>query len=169
MNGPIGAADAVAVTVRGPLTGQGAVAERILRALPGWFGIEESVLAYVRAADEHPTFVAECGGEAAGFVTVKRTSDHAAELHALGVLPGRHRRGVGRALVERAAAHAAAEGCGLLHVKTLAPSHPDPGYAATRAFYETMGFLPLEELPHLWGPDDPCLIMVRCLRAGTAP
>ena len=81
----------------------------------------------------------------------------------LAVLPDHHRRGIGRALVERAAAHARAEGRTLLHVKTLAPSDPDPGYAATRRFYEALGFVPLEELPQVWGPENPCLIMVRPL------
>ena len=152
-----------AFAIRGPLSGQGAAAEGILRALPDWFGIEQALVDYVRAADEGPTFIAETGGQTIGFVTLKRTSDCAAELHVMAVLPSEQRRGAGRALVEGAAAHARAEGCALLHVKTLAPSDPDPGYAATRAFYSAVGFLPLEELPQIWGPENPCLIMVRVL------
>jgi len=97
----------------------------------------------------------------------------------MGVLPAWHRRGIGRALVERAASYARAEGFTLLHVKTLAPSDPDPGYAATRRFYEAMCFVPLEELPQVWGPENsrrravergtagaplnPCLLLVRPL------
>lgn len=161
-------------SVRGPLLGQGEVAERILRALPDWFGIESSVQQYIRAADELETFVViisrpACGGrewrpdQALGFVTLRETSAEAVELHAMGVLPAWHRRGVGRALVERAATYARAEGFSLLHVKTLAPSHPDEGYAATRAFYEAVGFIPLEELPQVWGPENPCLLLVRPL------
>ena len=46
----------------------------------------------------------------------------------------------------------------MLEVKTLGPSHPDPGYARTRRVYEKMGFLALEETD-LWGEDTPCLIM----------
>jgi GNAT superfamily N-acetyltransferase len=159
----------------GPLRGQGAAAERILRALPAWFGIESALLDYAAAADELPTFVvripdAGCGpageagpGEGAqvvGFLTLRPTSPRAAEIHVLAVLPDHHRRGIGRALVERAAAYARAEGRTLLHVKTLAPSDPDPGYASTRRFYEALGFVPLEELPQVWGPENPCLIMV---------
>ena len=162
-------------SIRGPLLGQGEAAERILRALPGWFGIEASVLDYVRAAEELETFVAlvdrpACGrrdevrpDEVIGFVTLRETSTDAMELHVMGVLPTWHRRGIGRALVERAASHARAEGCSLLHVKTLAPDHPDPGYAATRAFYASVGFRPLEVLPQLWGPENPCLLLVRPL------
>ena len=155
--------DRQAFTIQGPLSGQGALAEGILRALPGWFGIEQAIVDYARAADEGPTFVAEAGGEAVGFMTLKPTSAHAVEVHVMAVLPGEHRRGVGRALVERAATYARAGGYALLHVKTLAPSDPDPSYAATRAFYAAVGFLPLEELPQVWGPENPCLIMVSAL------
>jgi GNAT superfamily N-acetyltransferase len=151
------------LAIRGPLAGQGALAEGILRALPGWFGIEQALVDYARAADQLPTFVAARGAETVGFLSLKPTSADAIEVHVMAVLPGDHRRGAGRALVERAAAYARAEGFTLLHVKTLAPSHPDPGYAATRAFYAAVGFLPLEELPEVWGPDDPCLLMVKAL------
>ncbi len=172
--------------VRGPLRGQGAAAEGILRALPGWFGIESAIVEYAAATEDLPTFVAVAGGEGdgaagrgaveaasagspmaapdvVGFVTLKPTSEDALELHVMGVLAEWRRRGVGRALVERAAAYARAEGFTLLHVKTLAASDPDPGYAATRAFYLAQGFRPLEVLPAVWGPENPCLLLVRQL------
>ena len=114
------AADQVRFSIRGPVLGQGEAAERILRALPGWFGIESALLDYVRAANELPTLVAHlpgpgCAGrevradEVIGFVTLKETSEDAVELHVMGVLPSWHRRGAGRALVERAAAYARAK------------------------------------------------------------
>jgi len=166
------------VAVRGPLGGEGAAAERILRALPAWFGIEEALVAYARAADAGPTFVAEVAGapegDAAGarradtgaivgFLTLHTTSDCAVELHVMAVLPGWRRHGVGRALVGAAAAHARAKGFELFHVKTLAASDPDAGYAETRAFYLSQGFRPLEVLPQVWGPENPCLLLVRGL------
>lgn len=152
-----------AVAVRGPVSGQGAAAEGILRALPAWFGIEAALVEYARAAAAGPTFVAEAGGEVVGFATLAATSECAVELHVIAVLPRWHRRGVGGALLDRAEAHARAEGCELLHVKTLAPSDPDPGYAATRAFYLARGFRPLEVLPQVWGPENPCLLLVKPL------
>ena len=174
------ARDELPLRIRGPLMGQGAAAERILRALPGWFGIESALVEYARAADELPTLVAVLPGPSCdreerpgsqqvrpdrvvGFVTLRETSEDALELHVMGVLPSWHRRGAGRALVERAASYARAEGFTLLHVKTLAPSDPDPGYAATRAFYAAAGFRPLEVLAEVWGPENPCLVMVRPL------
>ena len=48
-------------------------------------------------------------------------------------------------------------------MKTLAPSYPDEGYARTRVFYETRGFVPPEEIHGLWG-DNPCLLLVKHLR-----
>jgi len=44
-----------------------------------------------------------------------------------------------------------------------APRDPDPGYARTRAFYAAMGFEPLEEIVQVWGPDNPCLLLVKRL------
>jgi GNAT superfamily N-acetyltransferase len=102
-----------------------------LRALPDWFGIEQALVEYARAAHVLPTFVAARGGETVGFLTLKPTSSDAVEVHVMAVLPHAHRRGVGRALVERAALHARAEGFSMIHVKTLAPSDPHPPYAAT--------------------------------------
>jgi len=38
-----------------------------------------------------------------------------------------------------------------------------PGYAATRRFYEAIAFEPIEVFPALWGPDNPCLLMLKGL------
>jgi GNAT superfamily N-acetyltransferase len=154
-----------ALAIRGPHTEQGALAEGIMRALPDWFGIEPAIVAYARAADELPTFVATRDTETVGFLTLRPTSTHAIEVHVMAVLLNAQRRGVGRALVERAAVYSRAEGFALLHVKTLAPTpnDPYPPYEATRAFYAAVGFMPLEELPQVWGPENPCLLMVEVL------
>ena len=47
-------------------------------------------------------------------------------------------------------------------MKTLGPSHLDPGYERTRCFYEAQGFVPLEELHDLWD-ENPCLLLVKRL------
>jgi coenzyme F420-0:L-glutamate ligase/coenzyme F420-1:gamma-L-glutamate ligase len=51
-------------------------------------------------------------------------------------------------------------------VKTLGPSRPDPGYDATRTFYEAVGFVALEELHGLWDEGNPTLILVKDVRPG---
>lgn len=139
-----------------------AATERILRALPDWFGIEDSLLEYVDAARRLPGFLARLGGDVVGVLLVARHFPESAEIHLMAVHPEHHRQGIGRALVVAAVDHLAADGTRLLQVKTLAASHPSEHYARTRRFYQAMGFLPLEELPNLW-PGNPCLVMVRVL------
>jgi coenzyme F420-0:L-glutamate ligase/coenzyme F420-1:gamma-L-glutamate ligase len=51
-------------------------------------------------------------------------------------------------------------------VKTLGPSRPDREYGRTRAFYEALGFVALEELHDLWDEDNPALILLKDVRPG---
>lgn len=139
--------------------------ERILRSLPEWFGIEESNRAYVRDLETLPSYVAIFDGEVAGFLSLKHHFPAASEIHVLAIERSMHRRGIGRALFEKAAAELRTAGVALLQVKTLGPSNPDKRYRRTREFYTALGFLPLEETTALWGPDDPSLIMVKVLRS----
>jgi GNAT superfamily N-acetyltransferase len=82
-----------------------------------------------------PMFAAFDGNEAIGFLTLKQHGPDVFENYLLGVRPHFHRRGLGRALMTRAEDFARGKNAGLLTVKTLSPSHPDPGYALTRKFY----------------------------------
>jgi GNAT superfamily N-acetyltransferase len=151
------------IVVQGPFLEQSAVCEPILRALPQWFGIEEATAHYVGQTDRLPTWLATLGGEVAGFLTLNQHSAYAAEIDVMAVRLEMHRRGVGRALLAEAEVYLRQRGVEFLQVKTLSPAHPDPGYARTRQFYRAMGFRPLEEFPELWGPENPCLQMVKCL------
>lgn len=137
-----------------------AVCERVLRALPGWFGIEEALVGYVREAAGLPVYAAFDGGEAVGFVALKRHTAFAQEVCVMGVLPECHRKGVGRALIDWCASTAKEQGARFLTVKTLADLHPDEGYARTRAFYLAMGFVPIEVFTEIWDEDNPCLYSV---------
>lgn len=148
--------------------GKGAACERVLRALPDWFGIEASIADYVRDVEAMPCWVARegesdpNGEDVVGFMALAAHRDWSREIHVMGVLPAMHGQGVGRALVAAAEAAARADGVRWLMVKTLGPSHPDTCYAKTRAFYLACGFEPLEELMDLW-PGNPALIMVKAL------
>ena len=134
-----------------------------MRALPGWFGLEKPLLEYVEAARTLPTLIASEPTGDVGFLTIKYHSSESAEIVAMGVLPDRHRRGIGRELVDVAAAQVAATGGRLLQVKTLGQSHPSANYAGTRSFYVALGFVALEETSAFWGEANPCLIMVKVL------
>jgi ribosomal protein S18 acetylase RimI-like enzyme len=139
------------------------VCETILRALPDWFGIEEAVVDYAKAAAQLPTLVAQVDETIAGFLTIQQHNPYAAEIYVMGVLPEYHHQGIGRALVQQAETYLRNIGVEYLQVKTLADTHPDLFYARTRAFYVALGFRPLEVLPMLWNLENPCLIMVKAL------
>lgn len=140
-----------------------AVCATVLQALPDWFEIDEAREAYIAGVEASPFYVAKERGRAVGFLQLMHHNDWSTEVHVMGVLPAWHRMGIGRALIERATQVARQAGHGYLTVKTLAPSHPDRHYAATRAFYAALGFQPLEVVPTLWGSANPCLLMVKPL------
>jgi ribosomal protein S18 acetylase RimI-like enzyme len=148
------------VPVEDPAT-RSRVAGTILHALPEWFGLPESTERYVEEAAELETLVAGPPDEPLGFLTLRQHTPYATEIHVMGVAREHHRRGVGRALVRAALAALAARRVEYVQVKTLGPSHPSEGYARTRAFYEAVGFRPLEEIHGLWPESNPCLIMIR--------
>lgn len=138
-----------------------AVCRRILDGLPQWFGIAAAKEAYVHAAGDLPMFACMVDGEVVGFLTLKVHNLFTSEIHCMGILPECHRHGFGTRLIQRAERDAKEKGMRFLAVKTLAPSKPDENYASTRRFYRAVGFVPLEELPELWAPGNPCLIMVK--------
>ena len=140
---------------------RGAICREVLESLPEWFSIPPAIDDYVASADELPMMASfDDAGEAIGFVSVKVHTPFAAELHVIGVKRAWHRRGIGRALVEAAVDFATSQRLRFLTVKTLSASHSDANYAQTRLFYQAVGFIPIEEFPNLWGPDNPCLLMM---------
>jgi GNAT superfamily N-acetyltransferase len=137
--------------------------ERLLRGLPMWFGIEQSLLDYVEGSRTLPTTAALVDGEIVGVCVVRRHNPRCAEIDLLAVRHDLHRRRIGHALVGRVEADARADGVQLLEVKTFGPSGHSPEYDRTRMFYEAYGFIPLEENFDIWGADNPCLILVKPL------
>ena len=143
--------------------GRSDLCREVLDDLPDWFGIPDAKARYVEAAAGLPMLGCRIGADRAGFASLRLHTGFAAEVHVIGVKRRHHRQGVGRALIEAAERFCASRGLAFLTVKTLAPSHPSPHYAATRRFYEALGFVPIEVLPTLWGPANPCLLMLKPL------
>jgi N-acetylglutamate synthase-like GNAT family acetyltransferase len=160
--GPAAGPQREAPRIRPLVPGEEDACEAILRALPEWFGIEESIVQYRKDMDGMETLVAEAGGRVVGFITLNTHNPRAAEIHILGIRKEHQRRGTGRNLVRRAEALLRERAVEVLQVKTLGPSREDASYAETRAFYEAVGFCPLEET-NLWGDVNPCLIFVKHL------
>jgi GNAT superfamily N-acetyltransferase len=154
---------AAMVTVERLDKGAGEACAAVLPTLPTWFGVPDANADYVATADASPTFVAFDGNRPVGLTTITRHGDYAAEVHLMAVIPELHRGGVGRRMLTAAEEWLRAEGVEYLQVKTLSATHPDEGYAKTRAFYRAMGFRELEEFPELWDPSNPALQMIKRL------
>ena len=135
--------------------------EQLLRGLPEWFGIEEANRAYVDSARVLPSTAAVVDGEIVGVGLVRRHNPFSAELDLLAVRRDFHRLGIGRRVLDRIVADLRSDGVKLLQVKTFGPSGSSAEYERTRRFYEAVGFVPLEERTDIWGPGNPCLIMVQ--------
>ena len=145
------------------------ICERILRALPDWFGIEQAIIDYTRDVADMPMFCAQEDSETIGFVSLKHHNEHTAEIYVMGVLSEFHRQGIGRKLIEGCERYLVERKYRFLTVKTLSPSRDSAEYERTRKFYEGMGFLPLEEFKTLWGESNPCLFMAKALPAAKTP
>jgi GNAT superfamily N-acetyltransferase len=90
-----------------------------------------------------------------GFITLERHFPERWEISWMAVHPDRHRRGIGRRLVDAAVGRCWAAGATTLLVKLLADTHPSEEYVRTRAFCRAMGFRRLQVSPDLWGRTTP--------------
>jgi ribosomal protein S18 acetylase RimI-like enzyme len=148
-------------SIEGPYLGKRPACVPILRSLPEWFGIEESIINYSSEIDQSPTFLAIESEQVIGFLSLKQHNPYSAEILVMGILPEAHRRGIGRALIHEAQGWLRKQDVEYLQVKTLGPSNSDANYAKTRAFYLKMGFRPLEEFNQIWDENNPCLVLVK--------
>jgi len=141
------------------------VCESILRSLPDWFGIEETIVHYCDDIQIMDTYVAEAEGRVLGFITLNQHNPYTAEIHVMAVQESYHRCGIGQSLIEHVEQLLYSQSVEYLEVKTLGPSKPSVNYDHTRNFYMAVGFRPIEET-NLWGEGNPCLIMIKHLPCG---
>ena len=136
---------------------------RILEGLGMWFGLPASNDEYVEKANTLTNVVARDGDEVVGICLLIRHNPRAAEIDLIAVPEPLHRCGIGRRILEHVERELVADGVRMLHVKTFGPSGMSAEYERTREFYEGSGFIPLEERTDIWGPQNPCLILVKPL------
>jgi len=156
----------VTVVIRQLTLSDGEACDGIVATLPYHFGNEEGRRECAGAVRSQRGLVAEDDGEVVGFVTLAPRFDECVEITWMAVRADRRRMGVGRALLDRVATDIRSEGRRFLLALTVSPSDgadeiPD-GYQATRAFYETNGFILARDFPGYWESDTPVL-MVRPL------
>ena len=157
------------MNIRGPRLDAAAQCEAVLRSLPGWFGIEDALQMYAHDSARLPGFAIEAAGDEGdanivGFISLVQHFPAAWEVHCIAVHADARHHGHGGALLAHAERWLVDRGARWLQVKTIAATNPDANYAQTRAFYERLGFDPLEVFPELWSPRNPCLQMIKRLR-----
>lgn len=141
------------------------ICQTILHALPGWFGIEESITEYAEDSRNMCFFAAYSERTPIGFLALKEHNEYTSEIYVTGILQKFQHQGIGKSLV-----HCAQKFCTdhsakaeFLTVKTLAASHPSKAYEKTRGFYQALGFKPLEVFSDLWDKGNPCLFLAKYL------
>lgn len=110
------------------------------RLYPDWLTSQADAVRATCTAGQAQVWVAEVGGQPAGFVAV--LTDHAeqtGEVDMIAVDPAHQRQGIAAALMDRAVAHLRRDGCTLAVVATGG----DPGHAPARRTYERADFTPL--------------------------
>ena len=143
--------------IDGPLADDvSAQCERVLRSLPAWFGVESSLLEYVRETTTLPTFVARDAGEVVAFLSLREHFAETWEVRCVAVQASHRRQGIGRALHAHVEGWLSARAARVLQVKTVAAGHPSP-------FYASIGYVPVEVFPDLWTQGLPVLQLIKPL------
>ena len=94
-----------------------------------------------------------------GFVSLSYSSEDCAEIDCLGVKKAHQGRGIGSRLLATLEGEAG-KNVDFLQVKTVAEGS-NKDYDRTNVFYRSLGFKKLEIFPQLWGPQNPCQILIK--------
>jgi len=136
-----------------------AVVAEVLKDLPEWFGMPESTQAYIEGAKDLQVWAAYQEGDLLGFVSLSYSSEDCAEIDCLGVKKAHQGRGIGSQLLATLESEACKK-VDYLQVKTVAEGS-NKDYDRTNIFYRSLGFKKLEIFPQLWGPQNPCQILIK--------
>ena len=139
------------------------ICQTILRSLPDWFAVEESIVDYTAKVCNMPFFIVVENTNPIGFVAVKIHSQFSAEVCVMGVIKEYHNQGIGTMLIEGVEKFCVTNGFKYLTVKTLDGSAVYEPYERTRKFYSKLGFIPLEVFPLYWDEANPCLFLAKYL------
>ena len=134
------------------------IARQILEALHEWFEMEEGREQYISECADQLFFAAYEEDSPVGFIALKATSPHTAEIAVMGVLKEYHRRGTGALLFNAAKKAASEQGYYFIQVKTVKMGVYED-YDRTNRFYLSLGFRELEVLP-IWDEANPCQIYI---------
>lgn len=133
---------------------------QIAKMLPDFFN-EGGLKQIEKDTKNHLLYGAYFEGEMMGFVTYKEINSDTVEMSWLGILPDKQGKGIGTDLVRRSLEDLSLK-YKVCEVKTLSDTDPYEPYKRTRAFYKSIGFIPIETIKSYpdWG-DNPCQIFVK--------
>lgn len=141
---------------------------KIMHSLPAWFSPPEDIEKKAVIHRDYPFFAAYNDDVPIGFIALKIHNQYTADIFNLGVLEQYHRQGAGRRLLEAAERYCVDNGYLYLTVKTIDSSAEYEPYERTRAFYQRMGFIPLEVFTTFWNEENPCLFMIKRLEGSVS-
>ena len=147
----------------GPTLNREPECEAILRSLPEWFGIEESLLMYARDSGKMPSFAMEHKSRLVGFISLREHFPLSWEVHCIAVCASERNKGIGTALLNHAEEWLQGKQVKFLQVKTIADTLEYEYYAQTREFYFSRGYTPIEVFPNLWSQGNPALQLIKSL------
>ena len=133
----------------------------ITRKLPRWFGRPEANANYVRGMANRIVYASFIDEKVAGLIGLEFHFTTTCNVWWLGVDPAFHRRGIGRALLDRSIVEARTRGCLQMAVETMSPRANSPEYNLTRRFYQELAFVPFVEFEP--SPGDYLMWMIRKL------
>lgn len=133
----------------------------ILQRLPDYFS-PDTHDELAAAVQKHRFWVAETNREIVGVLVAEQRYTKSAEITFAAIDPVHRRRGIGRRLVVMASGQLAEAGVDVIEVKTLDASAGYEPYVATRAFWESCGFVQIDCIDPLpgWSPGNPSAIYV---------
>jgi ribosomal protein S18 acetylase RimI-like enzyme len=151
--------------VRHLAAGDAPAAAAIIRGLPDYFTDDVPAKAE-RDAASHQAWIITDAGAVAGFAVAARKSSGAAEILWIAIDAVRRGRGHGTRLLSHVLDHLAAAGVSIVEAKTLDRSSEYRPYEATRAFWESNGFIHVDTIDPLpgWPPGNPAAIYIAALR-----
>ena len=157
------------VTIQPLQAAHATACDEVVRSLLYHFGDPDGRRECARAVRTSPGLVAVRQGRVVGFLTVVHHFQTTSEITWMAVHAGHRGQGIGRALIRRLVEQLRGQGRRLLLVATLSSLEEEPGvvdgYARTRAFYRSVGFIPARELPTLW-PNHKALLLAMPLGEG---
>lgn len=139
------------------------ISSTILADLPDWFGLPDSTAEYIKTSQELPFWAVIDDNAAKGFIVLKETSSHTAEIYVMGVLRFLHNCGIGKELFEAFYNFSKSRAYSFIQVKTIQEGRYKE-YDRTIQFYKKLGFKELECFPTLWDEWNPCQVYIMAIK-----